>query len=134
MYYPNIPAPVAENVNKWDCQGLVLPWAPQKLILAHNSVAVFVSHSGLNSTVESLSASKPMVCCPVSFDHLITGQTAVKHGEGILIGPAGFHKNAQLIEAGRIVAAIDDAQHHCADKAAKWRQKIGQAWDTKLMV
>ena len=127
VHYPHIPASVTENVNKWDGQGLVLPWVPQKLILDHSSVGVFVSHSGLNSTVESLSAGKSMVCCPVSFDHLITGQTAVKHGVGVMVGPEGFHKDAELIEAEHIVGAIHEAEQQCTEKAAEWRQKISHA-------
>ncbi|GAV00025.1 hypothetical protein RvY_10939 [Ramazzottius varieornatus] len=43
---------------------LVLAWAPQKKILAHESVGVFVSHCGWNSTLEGLAGGKPIVAWP----------------------------------------------------------------------
>lgn len=46
------------------CRG----WAPQKKILAHESVGVFLSHSGWSSVVEALQLSKALVLLTVSND------------------------------------------------------------------
>ncbi|GAU99799.1 hypothetical protein RvY_10749 [Ramazzottius varieornatus] len=127
--YPHLPKSVQESVDNWDGDGLVLSWVPQKLILAHDSVGVFVSHSGLNSTVESLAAGKPMVCCPVSYDHLVTAQSAVQHGVGVLIGPQGFKKDAALIPAKDIEGTVRKVQEECRQKASEWRKKLTHAWD-----
>jgi hypothetical protein len=45
-------------------KGLVVPWAPQRQVLAHESVAAFVSHCGWNSVLESMWSAVPIVACP----------------------------------------------------------------------
>nr|CAD1825520.1 unnamed protein product [Ananas comosus var. bracteatus] len=44
--------------------GLVVSWAPQKVVLGHAAVGAFVSHCGWNSVLESVAAGVPMVCRP----------------------------------------------------------------------
>ncbi|KAJ8530056.1 hypothetical protein K7X08_036891 [Anisodus acutangulus] len=47
-------------------RGLIIRgWAPQVLILDHESVGAFVTHCGWNSTLEGISAGVPMVTWPV---------------------------------------------------------------------
>lgn len=47
-------------------KGLVIRgWAPQVLILDHESVGAFVTHCGWNSTLEGVSAGVPMVTWPI---------------------------------------------------------------------
>nr|WIW42785.1 UDP-glycosyltransferase [Nicotiana tabacum] len=47
-------------------KGLIIRgWAPQVLILDHESVGAFVTHCGWNSTLEGISAGVPMVTWPV---------------------------------------------------------------------
>ncbi|KAK4340213.1 hypothetical protein RND71_041675 [Anisodus tanguticus] len=47
-------------------RGLIIRgWAPQVLILDHESVGAFVTHCGWNSTLEGISAGLPMVTWPV---------------------------------------------------------------------
>ncbi|KAM3220053.1 scopoletin glucosyltransferase [Capsicum annuum] len=47
-------------------KGLIIRgWAPQVLILDHESVGAFVTHCGWNSTLEGVSAGVPMVTWPV---------------------------------------------------------------------
>ncbi|KAK6944249.1 UDP-glucuronosyl/UDP-glucosyltransferase [Dillenia turbinata] len=45
-------------------KGKVVPWAPQKGVLAHKSVGVFVTHCGWNSICESIVGGVPMICRP----------------------------------------------------------------------
>ncbi|KDP24998.1 hypothetical protein JCGZ_23981 [Jatropha curcas] len=48
-------------------KGLIIRgWAPQMLILEHEATGGFVTHCGWNSTLEGVSAGKPMVTWPVS--------------------------------------------------------------------
>uniref|UniRef100_A0A0D9VD48 Glycosyltransferase n=1 Tax=Leersia perrieri TaxID=77586 RepID=A0A0D9VD48_9ORYZ len=45
-------------------RGLVVGWSPQERVLAHTSVAVFLTHCGWNSTLETMAAGVPVVAFP----------------------------------------------------------------------
>ncbi|THH15936.1 hypothetical protein EW146_g4624 [Bondarzewia mesenterica] len=46
----------------------VCPWAPQQYTLAHPAIGWFLSHCGLNGTLESLCLGVPMICWPLFAD------------------------------------------------------------------
>ncbi|KAI8532740.1 hypothetical protein RHMOL_Rhmol11G0237000 [Rhododendron molle] len=45
-------------------KGRVVQWSPQEQVLAHPSVACFVTHCGWNSTMEALTSGMPVVAFP----------------------------------------------------------------------
>lgn len=45
-------------------RGMVVQWSPQAQVLAHPSVACFVTHCGWNSTMEAVSSGVPVVAFP----------------------------------------------------------------------
>ncbi|KAG6509713.1 UDP-glycosyltransferase 83A1-like [Zingiber officinale] len=52
-------------------RGRIVAWAPQQKVLAHPSVACFVSHCGWNSTMEGVRNGKLFLCWPYFTDQFL---------------------------------------------------------------
>ncbi|XP_039146510.1 UDP-glycosyltransferase 83A1-like [Dioscorea cayenensis subsp. rotundata] len=53
-------------------RGMIVRWAPQQQVLAHCSIACFMSHCGWNSTLEGLANGVPFLCWPYFADQFIS--------------------------------------------------------------
>ncbi|KAJ0428743.1 putative UDP-glucuronosyl/UDP-glucosyltransferase, UDP-glycosyltransferase family [Helianthus annuus] len=51
-------------VKRVGSRGRIVKWAPQQKVLAHPSVACFMSHCGWNSTLEGVTNGVPLLCWP----------------------------------------------------------------------
>ncbi|KAJ3699019.1 hypothetical protein LUZ61_002724 [Rhynchospora tenuis] len=51
-------------------RGMVISWAPQLEVLAHDAVGGFWTHNGWNSTLEGISEGVPMICRPIFADQM----------------------------------------------------------------
>ncbi|KAL8263786.1 hypothetical protein R6Q59_021916 [Mikania micrantha] len=51
-------------IHRVQSRGRTVSWAPQQKVLAHPSVACFMSHCGWNSTLEGVTNGLPFLCWP----------------------------------------------------------------------
>ena len=93
---------------------LVVPRAEQQRLLSHPSVALFVSHCGLNSAYEALARGVPLVGWALFADQHVNAQHARNEGVGVVVpddgadgdgsgcaarGPGGTRRDARAIGA-----------------------------------
>lgn len=57
-----------------DGRGHIVKWAPQQEVLAHPAVGGFWTHSGWNSTLESICEGVPMICQPYLPDQMVNAR------------------------------------------------------------
>ncbi|XP_076904768.1 UDP-glycosyltransferase 76B1-like [Bidens hawaiensis] len=55
-------------------RGRIVKWSPQQEVLAHPSTGCFWTHSGWNSTMESICEEVPMICSPCFGDQPINAR------------------------------------------------------------
>ncbi|MED6132863.1 hypothetical protein PIB30_022776 [Stylosanthes scabra] len=69
-------------------KGLIIRgWAPQVLILEHQTIGAFVTHCGWNSTLEGVAAGVPMVTWPVSAEQFYNEKLVTEVlGVGVPVG------------------------------------------------
>ncbi|KAM0065642.1 putative UDP-glucuronosyl/UDP-glucosyltransferase, UDP-glycosyltransferase family [Helianthus debilis subsp. tardiflorus] len=93
---------------------MVRGWAPQLLILSHQSIGGFVTHCGWNSTLEGISAGIPMVTWPQFADQFLNERFIINVLKiGVKIGmevPVIFHEldeSKEIVKRDEIKEAIE---------------------------
>ncbi|XP_074315875.1 UDP-glycosyltransferase 83A1-like [Silene latifolia] len=86
--------------------GKLVEWASQEKVLAHSSIACFVTHCGWNSTIEGMSYGVPMLCWPCFADQPYT-RTCICEGWRIGLSLV-TEVNKGVITANDVRSKIDE--------------------------
>ncbi|KAL6634617.1 hypothetical protein ACP70R_027288 [Stipagrostis hirtigluma subsp. patula] len=111
-------------------RGRLASWCAQEAVLRHEAVGLFLTHSGWNSTVESLSAGVPMLCWPFFAEQQTNCRyKCVEWGVGMEVGD---DVRRETVEA-RIREAMDGEKgREMARRAAEWKDAADRARVTSL--
>ncbi|CAN6720647.1 unnamed protein product [Malus baccata var. baccata] len=75
-----------EFLEETEGRGKLTSWCPQEQVLTHPAIGGFLTHSGWNSTLESLCGGVPMICWPFFAEQQTNCRYACEHwGIGIEI-------------------------------------------------
>ncbi|KAK9949366.1 hypothetical protein M0R45_004893 [Rubus argutus] len=114
------------------CRG----WAPQLKILAHDSVGVFLSHSGWSSVVEALTFGRPLVLLPMSNDQGLNARLFGEKKVGYELprddGDGSFTSEA-VAESLRMVIEKEEGRAY-RDKVKELKHLVGDRKRQNLYV
>ncbi|GAB2214833.1 hypothetical protein Droror1_Dr00019197 [Drosera rotundifolia] len=103
-------------------------WAPQLMILDHDSVGGFLVHCGWNSTIEGLQFGLPLIMLPLYGEQGITARFLVDKGVGIEIPrdeqDGTFTRNS-VAESLKLVV-VEEAGKVYRDNAKKMQIVLGE--------
>ncbi|XP_058111445.1 UDP-glycosyltransferase 83A1-like isoform X2 [Magnolia sinica] len=86
-------------------RGRIIGWSPQQKVLAHPSIACFLTHCGWNSTMEGLSNGVPFLCWPYFADQF-QNQTYISHVWKV--GLELKHNSSGIITREEIKGKLDE--------------------------
>ncbi|KAK8587630.1 hypothetical protein V6N13_086611 [Hibiscus sabdariffa] len=102
-------------------RGFIASWCQQDLVLSHPSVAVFLTHCGWNSTLESISRGVPVICWPFFAEQQTNCRFAcTTWGIGMEVNP---HVNRNDVEALVKEMMEGDNGKKMKKKALEWKEK-----------
>ncbi|KAL0352293.1 UNVERIFIED_CONTAM: UDP-glucose flavonoid 3-O-glucosyltransferase 6 [Sesamum calycinum] len=84
-------------------RGKVIGWAPQMAVLSHTAVGGFVSHSGWNSTLESLWWGVPMAVWPLAAEQQANAFLLVKEIEMAVEIKIDYNKDNNVIVGSEMI-------------------------------
>ncbi|XXG86413.1 hypothetical protein AAC387_Pa11g1314 [Persea americana] len=104
-------------------RGLLVSWCPQKRVLAHPSIGVFLTHCGWNSMLESICGGVPVICWPFFAEQQTNCRYACKEwGIGMEIDNDVKRDEVE----GTIREMMEGAEKgkEMSKKAVEWKERV----------
>nr|AYC63482.1 UDP-glycosyltransferase [Scoparia dulcis] len=114
-----------EFVTETKDRSLLAKWGAQEQILNHPAVGGFLTHSGWNSTIETIGAGKPVICWPFFAEQQTNCRySCVEWGNGLEID-----NNVKRDEVEALVRELIDGEKgkSIKNKALDWKKKAEEA-------
>lgn len=110
-------------VERTSRRGKIVPWAPQMQVLAHESVGVYVAHSGMNSMMESAANGVPMICRTFFADQSMCGRMASDvWGFGVKVEGGEFTKSGLMKSLDMIL--VQEEGNKVRENALKMKKTL----------
>ena len=102
---------------------LLLPWVPQRLVLMHPAIRLFISHGGWNSLLEGMFAGRPTLIWPLFGDQIINGQRLDHElGMGRCLQATDYANGQRLVSSDELRRHVDDIFDQETDYIRKARK------------
>jgi UDP:flavonoid glycosyltransferase YjiC (YdhE family) len=112
-------------------RGKVIQWSPQEEVLAHPSVACFITHCGWNSSVEALTLGVPVVAFPQWGDQVTNAKFLVDvFGVGMRLSRGQAENRLILrdeVEKCLLEATVGPKAVEMKQRALKWKAAAAEA-------
>ncbi|CAK9163138.1 unnamed protein product [Ilex paraguariensis] len=114
-----------EFVTETKERGMLASWCPQEQVLNHSAIGGFLTHSGWNSTIESVCGGVPMICWPFFAEQQTNCRySCTEWGMGMEID-----SDVKRNEVEMLVRELMDGEKgkEMKKKAMEWKKKAEEA-------